>query len=34
MCKKLKSFSVCNSVEFGDKHIAMKHDMNGVPMMG
>ena len=34
MCKKLTSFRVCNSVEFGDKHIAMKHDMRGVPMMG
>ena len=34
MCKKVKHFSVCNSVEFGDKCIAMKHDRNGVPVMG
>jgi len=34
MCKKVKRFSVCNSVEFGDKYIAMKHDRNGVPVMG
>ena len=34
MCKKLKRFSKCNSVEFGDMYIAMKHDRNGVPVMG
>ena len=34
MCKKVKRFSVCNSVEFGDKYIAMKHDRSGVPVMG
>lgn len=34
MCKKLKRFSICNSAEFGDMYIAMKHDRNGVPVMG